>query len=73
MFIYYWMTLKTFMHYSEHLGGVHVLLCNCVTIYVLLCNTVENVIGGSQDPATEVTYLGLNQPPVFSSELSIQQ
>lgn len=30
--------------------------------------TVENV-GGSigQGPATEVTYLGLNQPPFFSS------
>ena len=30
--------------------------------------TVENVGGGiGQGPATEVTYLGLNQPPFFSS------
>ena len=31
-------------------------------------STVENVGGGiGQDPATEVTHVGLNQPPVFSS------
>ena len=29
---------------------------------------VESVEGGTgQDPATEVTHVGLNQPPVFSS------
>ena len=32
--------------------------------------TVENVGGGiAQDPATKVTHLGLNQPPVFSSDI----
>ena len=32
-------------------------------------STVENVGGGiGQDPATEVTHVGLNQPPFFSSE-----
>ena len=31
-------------------------------------SAVENVGGGiGQDPATEVTHVGLNQPPVFSS------
>ena len=32
-------------------------------------STVENVGGTGivQDPATEVTHVGLNQPPVFSS------
>ena len=34
----------------------------------ILQYTVEEVGGGiGQDPATEVTHLGLNQPAVFSS------
>ena len=32
-------------------------------------STVESVGGGiGQDPATKVTHVGLNQPPVFSSD-----
>ena len=58
------------MHYHEALGSVNVLLCNYswnfeytkAAIY-----TVENVGGNGQDPTTEMTHLGLNQPPVFSS------
>ena len=44
---------------DELLGGVYVILCN------YSCQPVGGGIG--QCPATEVTYLGLNQPPVFSS------
>ena len=52
------------MHYSEPLDGVYVILCN----YSCLIGTVVKVGGGiGQDPATEVTHLRLNQPPVFSS------
>ena len=33
-------------------------------------STVENVGGGiGQGPATEVTHVGLNQPPFFSSDM----
>ena len=45
---------------DELLGGVYVILCN------YSCQPVGGGIG--QCPATEVTYLGLNQPPVFSSD-----
>ena len=35
--------------------------------------TLENVGSGiGQDPATEVTHLGLNKPPVFSSVLYLE-
>ena len=35
-------------------------------------STVENVGGGiGQDPATEVTHVRLNQPPVFSSAVTV--
>ena len=33
--------------------------------------TVENVGGNGQDPTTEMTHLGLNQPPVFFSSVHL--
>ena len=54
-------------------------MCFCTTIHTLLeleytkaaIYTVENVGGGiGQDSVTEVTHLGLNQPPVLSSDSS---
>ena len=61
------------MHYSEPLDGVYVILCNysCLIYFEYtkaVIYTVVKVGGGiGQDPATEVTHLRLNQPPVFSS------
>ena len=62
------------MHYSEFLGGVYVLLCN-YSSFIGTLNTQYNLenVGGSigQDPATEMTHFGLNQPPVSSDTLPI--
>ena len=62
------------MHYSEPLDGVYVFLCNysCLigTFTKAVIYTVVKMGGGmGQDPATEVTHLRLNQPPVFSSSV----
>ena len=58
--------LKIFIHYSEPLGGVCVLLCNYSCLFgtfeytKVVIYTVENVGGGiGQDPATEVTQLSI--------------
>ena len=60
------------MHYSEPLDGVYVILCTLFMPYwnfeytKAVIYTVVKVGGGiGQDPATEVTHLRLNQPPVF--------
>ena len=59
------------MHYSELFDGVYAFLCNCSCLNKgcnLAIYTVVKVGGGTgQDPATGVTHLRLNQPPVFSS------
>ena len=62
---------------GEPLGGVYDNSYFGATIHALIelwvhkavvTYTVENVGGGiGQDPATEATYLGLNQPPFSSS------
>ena len=62
--------MNSFMHNSEPLDGVYVFMCNysCFEYRKAVIYTVVKVGGGTgQDPATEVTHLRLNQPPVFSS------
>ena len=64
-------TLKIFMRYiGKLLGGTFVQL---FMPYWNFEYTLENVGSGiGQDPATEVTHLGLNKPPVFSSVLYLE-
>ena len=63
--------LKIFMHYGEPLGCVYVFLCNYSWNFEYTKAVIYTVIkmggGTGQGPATEVTHLRLNQPPVFSS------
>ena len=55
------------MHYSEPMFMYFCVTMSTQRLYLIY--TVENVGGHiSQDPTTEVTHLGLNQP-VFSNDI----
>ena len=53
------------MHYREPLGSVNVLLCNYSWNFEYTKAAIYTVGGNGQDPTTEMTHFGLNQPPVF--------
>ena len=53
------------MHYLFTSGGIHVSLHKYSRLIGTLSTMVQVGDGMGQGPATKVTHLGLNRPPVF--------